>query len=139
MDQRTKAYWNKSVENRSVSEHAFENGQFNAAASRYYYALRLAINALFEERGVPIPKKLWRREKWVENNKKYWPWQELHVQASKELQSYSNNIMKLLKRAWKLRVRGDYKDIHVEEKSIDLLKRDLDRLFEVIESEITTN
>ena len=139
-DNKVNAFWQKCDENRKVSDLAQDNGYLNAAASRYYYALFLGFNSLFEKKGIPIPDKISVKGELRNNpNKGTWPRKELHEQARLMFPDYKIDIEELLWIAFRLRVRADYKAIPVSNYEIDELKIKADELFKVMEDEIKKN
>jgi hypothetical protein len=133
MKDTAKAFWDKSAENRIVSEDAIAKGHLNAAASRYYYALYLAIKALFEERLIPVPDQIRSGSGYVRNRfPDRWPKPTLHERAQVEIPGYKQNVERIMEDAWDLRVIADYKDVGVEPYEINTLKEDADGLFQVI-------
>ena len=133
----------KSTENRSVSMHARENEQLNASASRYYYALRQALVALFEKRGLPVPKdfpvfdRITRKTEMKQNPfPDQWHRISLHNEAPRRLRKYPGDLKRILEDAWELRLKGDYKELDVAPTELNCLISDADVIFTLIEGEI---
>ena len=139
-DSKINAFWSKCLENRAVSEYAYNNGHLNAAASRYYYALFLGFCSLFEKKGIPVPEYIYRDGKSRKNP--YlgtWPKRELHKQAKSMIQGYKYNIEYLLQDAFILRVRADYESMPVKDKEIESIREKTEEIFKMIEDEIKQN
>jgi len=119
---RWSAYWRKSRENLDVSDYAQSEGKFNAAMSRYYYALRFAVGAAFLKRGLsdPIPKMHW----------------ELIREAATNLKKVNPDLKAWFDKAKSLRQRGDYKEMPVLPQEFKNLVDELDIIFVVIKDEI---
>jgi uncharacterized protein (UPF0332 family) len=117
------AYWLKSRENLEISDYAQSEGKFNAAMSRYYYALRFAIGAVFLKRGLhdPIPMRHW----------------ELRRDAANHLKTVNPDLKAWLKTAQRLRERGDYSRIPVMFQEFKILTDELDGIFTVVKDEIS--
>ena len=132
MEIKAQAYWDKSKENLEVCRMATDRQYFNAAASRYYYALRLAAQALFETRGVYSNDP---------RGPSYWGHSDL-VQETVRLLSIGGHSSidadRWLNEARTLRNRGDYKLLDVHKDEIDYLVKNSVGLFEVIENEIAS-
>ncbi|MCD6218671.1 hypothetical protein J7L05_12570 [bacterium] len=136
-NERVDAFWKKSVENKEMSDLALTEQMFNVAASRYYYALRFAFNALLEKKQVIVPDRINRNGMARPNpNPGTWPRPEMHWQANRAIQDYPVSVDRLLKRAWKLRVLGDYSPTPVEQHQIEHLKNDADGLFQLINQKV---
>lgn len=123
---RVMAYWLKSRENLDVSDLAQSNGKFNAAASRYYYALRFAAGAYFVKQGLEDivhkkqPQKVFVRKA-----------SEALSRACPDIQ-----VKTWFDKARGLREKGDYKEVDVTENDLQILIEALNEIFEVIEGEI---
>jgi len=135
-----KNFWEKSLENQRVFEYARGKGEFNASASRYYYALWLAFSAYFLKNGILAPEYVTRRRNGAnvqEENKNYpgWPRLELHDAAGRELSAFPKNVTELMKAAYILRRRADYKEIDVEPWEFDHIIDEATGLFEMIGSD----
>ncbi|MCD6217242.1 hypothetical protein J7L05_05210 [bacterium] len=136
-EERAKIYWKKSAENLAVSRVSFQNNHYNAAASRYYYALYQAFFALFEFRGISVNKERQTREGMKPNpNPNVWTKNELHNQAKIEIKDYKFNVHRILKKAAEKRVKGDYKDMDVEFRELEDIQRRADGVFLIIDKEI---
>lgn len=136
---KVKVYWDKSVENRQVSDTAYQNQQFNASASRYYYALYHGFWALFEKNGISVPREIWRRGGWIQNPYNSWPKPELKRKAD-EIWSLANvDLEDIISRSERLRIKGDYDPIPVEYRELKSLKLRADIVFEEIDKKINTD
>ncbi|HEX9746469.1 MAG TPA: HEPN domain-containing protein [bacterium] len=122
----------KSEENLKVCNDSIKGGHYNAAASRYYYALRLAVQALFEVRNIPVP--------WITkyNGKKVQEWThpQLFRMAAVEIAIEGKNTRQLLERAGRYRIKADYEQIPVLESEITDLVRQSIEIFQVISDEL---
>lgn len=130
-----KRFWKKSIENRVVCEQAIKDGHINVAASRYYYALRLAFRAFFIKKSVigimksdavtGIRSEVWRHEYLI--NKA-----ELHFEQ------YKADIKNILLDAKDQREIGDYDGMPVDPKRLKFIQSHADEVFEVIYEKINT-
>ena len=136
-NRKIKAFWNKCVENQTASNHAFQHGLLNVAASRYYYSLRFAFITLFEKKNITIPETVERKGNMERNPYPgTWPKKELHKQAKHEMPRFKVDVTWLMYKAWELRVKGDYEKLPVEMNQLSKVKRFGDELLKVIENEI---
>jgi len=134
-ESKASGFWKKSIENRIVSQQASQKQHYNAAASRYYYALYQAAFAFLEVKKIPVPDKILRQKRWVKNkNPDTWP----HRELSENIDGLfiGSGFQRIMKNAWDLRIKGDYKDTPVEPDEYALITGKADRLFEVIRNEI---
>lgn len=130
------SFWGKSIENRDLSDIALNQGKLNAAASRYYYALYLAFFALFERKGIPVPKDITVGSQMRANpHPTTWPKKELHEEAQMAIK-YKCHVRRLLNETWECRVKGDYSDVSVESRELDAIRFQADDLFSLIEKEV---
>ena len=126
-------FWKKCQENLKVCDWAIGQGHANAAASRYYYALRLAAQALFAKRGIATP---------TVNGQRKWPHSKLWSEFDKQLPmsihiELSESCGRSLYDAGQLRIQADYKEIDVTEKDILGLRSKSDTVFKIVEKEIS--
>jgi uncharacterized protein (UPF0332 family) len=133
---KVKIYWEKSVENRQVSDHAFTNQQFNASASRYYYALYHGFWSLFEKNGIGVPKDVIVGERLIPNRYKSWPKEALRDKAVEIWTRADINLERFLNYSKRLREKGDYDDVSVEERELKSLRTDADKIFEELNKQI---
>lgn len=120
------AYWRKSRENLYVSNIAKSNGKYNAAASRYYYALRFAAGAYFVKQGLEdIVRTKQAQKVFVRKASK------VLSKACPEVE-----VKTWFDKALGLRVKGDYKDVDVIENDLQILIEALNEIFAMIEGEI---
>jgi len=125
-------YWNKSVENRKVADWANSERHYNAAASRYYYALRLAAQAAFELRDLSPLKS---------SDPDYWDHDELLDRIARVYNpaDYPDlDTERWFKKAREFRVKGDYKQLPVESENMQLLLGGGKKIFTTIRAEIET-
>ena len=133
-EEKVEVYWKKSCENHEAAETSYAKKHFNAAASRYYYALYQGFFALFEKRGVSPPTHIRIGTDIVPNRDKgTWPKEELKVRASFELSDFKPKVRDILRKALTFRTKGDYKDTPVEERQLSSIHSDINRLFEVLD------
>jgi len=125
---KVKIYWEKSVENYRVSDTALVNHQFNASASRYYYALYLGFWAYFESKGITVPNKYYPTVPPRKIPDPSWDKRELKEKAVCELGTQITNLETLMDIALKLRVKGDYKPFPVEERELKNLRLKADKI-----------
>jgi len=131
---KVKIYWEKSVENRQVSDTAFVNNQFNASASRYYYALYHGLWAFLENKGITIPADLSRGGNLIKNrHPDTWPKPELLIEAAKQLSTEVPNLEPLMRSAERARVKGDYEPFPVEERDLKNLRKNADIIFDELD------
>lgn len=122
---RVMAYWLKSRENLDVSVLARSNRQFNAAASRYYYALIFAARALIVKRNKHDIKRIYHSE-FIEY-------------ISGEFSKDYPEMKKIFSDARELRVKGDYSDLPVREPEIEGLLKKAGDLLNDVEGEINAS
>jgi uncharacterized protein (UPF0332 family) len=122
---RWSAYWQKSRENLDVSDHAQSNGKFNAAASRYYYALIFAARALIVKRNKYDKKRIIHTE-FIEY-------------ISGEFGKDYPEMKEIFSEARELRVKGDYSDLPVREPEIEGLLKKAGVLLNEVEGEINAS
>jgi uncharacterized protein (UPF0332 family) len=123
METKAQAYWDKSKENLRVWRWACRAGHFNAAASRYYYALRLAAQAFFETRGIDQP----------------YAHAEFNAKLEEELAARGYGLYKIgpfLKDAMDLRHTADYNDVPVEDWELDEMKRNCAQIWKAMGREL---
>ncbi len=116
------AYWLKSCENLYVSNIAKSNGKFNAAASRYYYAL------IFAARALCVKRKKYDKKRIIH--------QEFIDYISGEFSKDYPGMKKIFSDARELRVKGDYSDLPVREPEIEGLLKKAGNLLNDVEGEI---
>jgi hypothetical protein len=132
MTGRTHAYWAKCVENRKACTLAVANGLHNAAASRYYYALRLASLAFFEIAKIEAVSK-------NKAGEPYWEHSDLINKLEDKLGTkYTDlEIGRWFKEAKKQRIVADYYTKSIQPEAFAFLVRKTTGIFTVIEHEIT--
>ncbi len=115
----SKNLWRKSIENRRVCRLAISNGHYNAAASRYYYALRLAVHALFKQKQIHGQRAMDRSGQMVEK----WRHNALIAKVDQLFGSKISGIKEILDMALELREKGDYEPFPVAQPRLEVLKR----------------
>jgi uncharacterized protein (UPF0332 family) len=123
MDQKAQGYWEKSKENLLVWQRACRDGHFNAAASRYYYALRLAAQAFFETRKIDSP--------YIKA--------EFNALLEEELAAlgYEDcDTCRFMTLADKLRNRGDYEHLPVGEPRLQMVKANCSKIWRAVGKEL---
>jgi hypothetical protein len=131
MDSRAEAYSDKCKENLEVSDWAQGEGHCNAAASRYYYALRQAALAYFERIEERPPESVWKGGRKVPNKKGDWPHGYLIKTVDRRL-SKTLEAGAWLRRARDLREKADYKTEGVEPHELPELRRHTDELLRAL-------
>jgi len=124
-------FWDRSVENLHVTLLASKGRHFNAAASRYYYAMRLAIHALFKNSSIE-GARISRGGNQIE----HWTHPALINRAEEVLKTKLPNIRNILEMAKELREKGDYEPFPVTGPRIRSLRTRSLRLFRTILDEI---
>lgn len=131
MNDNPEAFLKKSRENLEVCDSAMADEKFNAAASRYYYALRLAAISYFWAKGIKPPDKIWERGREVKNTENKWPHPKLINRVGEVLPS-GMDAKNLLRSAKDLRIKGDYKDIDVDKHELPKLRKLTDEVLDVL-------
>jgi uncharacterized protein (UPF0332 family) len=124
-------FWDKSVENRRVSDNAFDEGCFNASASRYYYAMRQAVHALFKRSGI--------EGEWIVKGGQrieHWRHETLIETVAERFGSLLPRITNILETAKELREKGDYEPFPVAGHRIKSLRNRSKEVFGRILNEI---
>jgi hypothetical protein len=132
MTERVHAYWAKCVENRKACTLAVANGLHNAAASRYYYALRSASLAFFEIAKIEAARK-------NKAGEPYWEHGALINKLEEKLGTKYTDIEigRWFKEAKKQRIVADYFTRSIHPEAFANLVRNAAGIFTVIEHEIT--
>lgn len=135
---RIQAFWQKSKENLAVHDSAYGNKQYNAAASRYYYALWLAMRAYLEAKEIEPPALIKVGGKEVKNKlpPDRWPRKELHKKAGKALGGIFKNVKNIMENAFTLRLQADYDHTDVTKPHLDLLLNISHGLLGILQNEI---
>jgi hypothetical protein len=124
------AFRKKSQENLDVCGHAQADGHCNAAASRYYYALRLAAQSHFFKKGIPAPPFVWEQRERVPNKENRWTHPQLINRIRQEFRGGEfSQMASIVTEAKALREKGDYTDLNVEDNELEpLMERTKDFL-----------
>ena len=130
--------WKKSQENREVSKYAYKR-HINACASRYNYALRLAVDALLVKCRRSAPDTIMRGTK--ESPNPYtlgscWPRDALHDEAQDLVQHERFNVKELLEDAWDWRKTADYHHVVVDKELFKQTMVDSEWIFDRIGDEL---
>ena len=125
MDAPVLPYWEKSKENLLVAEEAKRTGSYNAAASRYYYALVLAGLALLERENIFYE---WTNHETFINDTGY-------LLASKHFGERAD-IVDALEKALKFRIRADYEPFPVIRRHLDIAITACSPVLEALEIEL---
>ena len=125
MNGKVEAYWEKSKENLAVYGFARSRGHWNAAASRYYYALLLAALALLEK----------HKEDYSTRGNRHF----LHLAIEKCLRTSGHvldNVTRFLKESLDLRAKADYEDLPVEEHELKRVRNNCVFIWRSISKEL---
>lgn len=110
----------KSRENLSVCDSAIADGNFNAAASRYYYALRLAAISYLWKKDITPPGKIRKGSNLVNNDENEWR----HIRLIREVGERLDDDLDAESKfsdAKNLREKGDYTDLDVDPYELPIL------------------
>lgn len=131
MNNNHEAFLKKSRENLEVCDSAMAAGNFNAAASRYYYACRLAAISYFWANEIKPPDLIKKGTEWVDNVENEWR----HIRLIKEVGERLNDDLdaeSLLFSAKELREKGDYTDVDVDPVELPSLMARTDSVLKVL-------
>jgi uncharacterized protein (UPF0332 family) len=117
-----KTYWQKSKENLAVSEDARTRGYYNAAASRYYYALVLAGLAIFARAGTEY--------EWTNHPAFVFDISSIFFQRR---YGAVEDIMDALEEAMSARVTADYEPYHVKPGHLERIQASCEPIWEALQ------
>jgi len=132
MEPSVRNLWNKSLENLEVCRLARGEGHFNAAASRYYYAMRMAVHALFKKKGIEGEWKTASGGYRVEE----WKHRRMIDVAGERFSQVLPGIARFLGTTRELRERADYEPLPIGEHQLQPFIRMSKRIFRGIFDEI---
>jgi len=125
-------YLNKFYENLNVCQYSYLGGHYNASASRYYYALRLMVNAYFKKKGIEgerVPDSSGiMREKWRHG--------DLIDKVHEYLRDEIPDIADLLLDAKEIREKGDYDGVPVRKNQLNSVRKRCKKVIKVMFREI---